>query len=91
MRCLRRPPARGEQRAGSALRIGAGDSTAAQRWCSLQVAQLRQAACSDGSSASLHVQFKATPHSQLHRLSKRAKTVNRIYGGALSHGIVKER
>ncbi|GBF90813.1 60S ribosomal protein L34 [Raphidocelis subcapitata] len=27
----------------------------------------------------------------LHRLSKKNKTVNRIYGGALSHAVVRER
>ncbi|PNG93968.1 60S ribosomal protein L34, partial [Tetrabaena socialis] len=35
--------------------------------------------------------FKATPHTQLHTLPKRAKSVNRIYGGCLSHKVVKER
>ncbi len=36
-------------------------------------------------------QFKSTPHTQLHTLPKRAKTVNRVYGGCLSHKVVKER
>ncbi|KAG2451714.1 hypothetical protein HYH02_003494 [Chlamydomonas schloesseri] len=42
------------------------------------------------SGARLHG-FAATPHTQLHTLPKRAKKVNRIYGGCLSHKVVKER
>ncbi len=37
------------------------------------------------------VQIAAVRPNKLQKLSKRHKTVNRIYGGHLSHAIVKER